>query len=87
MFSFTTISIFFLVLVVAAYIPLVLVILRRDRIRLARRRPVNEVLADAVAHGRISEERFGEMMDEVHASMPSLDAPYPLVREWTEHRL
>ena len=77
---------FALAFLALGYLPLVMLVLARDRCRLARRRPIDEVLKDAVAEGRISEEQFSRMMDEVHRSMPNLDTPYPLVREWMEYK-
>lgn len=67
---------------VFAYVPLTLVVVHRKQPE--RRRPVDQVLSEAVAEGRLSMERFERMMDEVHHSMPTLDAPYPLVRDVTE---
>ena len=68
------------------YLPLVLVVLHRDKTKVAHRRPANEVLRDALAEGRISQSQFETMIDEIHAAMPSLDAPYPKVREWKEFK-
>lgn len=62
-----------------AYVPLVLVIIHRQRP--ARKRPVNEVLSEAVGQGRLSMEDFETMIDEVHSSMSTLDAPYPMVQD------
>lgn len=63
-----------------ALVPMILVLIASER-RRRERRPIDQVLADAVAESRITEERFEEMMDEVHHSMASLDRPYPSVRE------
>jgi uncharacterized membrane protein len=73
-----------IVCLVVAYIPLVLIVTHRDRLITMRRRPINEILRDAYASGRISEEEWSAKMDEVHRAMPSLDAEYPRVREFTE---
>ena len=62
-----------------AYVPLALVITQRRRP--VKMRPVNEVLSEAFAQGQITRERFEGLMDEVHASMPTLDAPYPKVKD------
>jgi uncharacterized membrane protein len=75
-----------IICLVVAYIPLVLLIHRADRLITSRRRPINEILRDAYAAGRISQEELDARMDEVHRAMPSLDAPYPKVREFSETR-
>lgn len=72
---------------ILAYVPVVLTVVRRDRILIARRRPINEILADAVAQGRMTYEEFSERMDEVHRAMPTLDMPYPRVRELEDRSL
>lgn len=66
---------------VFAWIPMILVVHHHDVTRSERWRPINEILAEAVGQGRLTLERYERMMDEVHQSMPSLDAPYPRVRE------
>lgn len=70
---------------ILAYVPLVLVFLHRERVIEARRRPIDEVLRDAVGEGRLSIEDFQKAMDEIHASMPTLDVPYPRVREFRSY--
>lgn len=69
------------VCVVLAYIPLTLVMVHSRGVLISNKRPVNEVFADAYAEGQITQERFETLMDEVHASMPTKDAPYPLVHD------
>lgn len=63
------------------YVPVILVVFYTIRHPEPKKRPVNDVLSDAVAEGRLTMEGFETMMDEVHRSMPTLDAPYPMVRD------
>lgn len=76
-----------IVFLLVAYVPLVLIINSRDRLITMKRRPINEILRDAYAEGRISQAELDTRMDEVHKAMPSLDAPYPRVREFTEMKV
>jgi uncharacterized membrane protein len=67
-----------------AYVPLVLVVHHHVRVIAAKRRPIDEILADAYAEGRITAEDHERMLDEVHRRMPTIDAPYPLVKEYRD---
>jgi uncharacterized membrane protein len=70
-----------------AYVPLVLTVRHRDERYTQRLRPVDEILKDAFAAGLITERRLEEALDEVHAAMPTIDMPYPKVRELERRRL
>jgi uncharacterized membrane protein len=72
---------------VFAYVPLVLLVRHRDKVTIARRRPIDVILRDAYAQGRLSREDWEAAIDEVHKAMPTLDAPYPRVRELEERKL